>query len=55
MVVVVLLRLWLPEQLAHVERVLPIGIVLGLDILNLVPEGRGVEVEGSAVGSADVE
>jgi len=54
-VMVMLLRLRLPERLAHIVRVLPIGVVLGLDVVDLVPEGGGVEVEGGAVGSADVE
>lgn len=39
MVVVVLLRLRLPQRLAHIERVLTIGVVLGLDVVDLVPEG----------------
>ena len=55
MVVVVLLRLRLPHRLAHIERVLPVGVVLGLDVVDLVPEGGGVEVEGGAVGPAHVE
>jgi hypothetical protein len=54
-VMVELIRLRLPERLAHVERVLSIGVVLGLYIVDLVPESGGVEVEGGAVGSADVE
>ena len=55
MVVVVLLRLRLPQRLAHIERVLSVGVVLGLDVVDLVPEGGGVEVEGGAVGPAHVE
>ena len=54
-VMVMLLRLRLPERLAHIVRVLPIGVVLRLDVVDLVPEGGSVEVEGGAVGSADVE
>jgi len=52
---VVLLRLRLPQRLAHIERVLSVGVVLGLDVVDLVPEGGGVEVEGGAVGPAHVE
>ena len=51
----VLLRLRLPERLAHAERVLPVGVVLGLDAVDLVPDSGGVEVDGGAVGLADVE
>jgi hypothetical protein len=54
-VMVELIRLRLPERLAHVERVLSIRVVLGLYVVDLVPESGGVEVEGGAVGSADVE
>lgn len=54
-VMVVLLRLRLPQRLAHVESILPVGVVLGLDVVDLVPEGGVIEVEGGAVGSAHVE
>lgn len=56
MVVVVLVgvvRLAL-ELLAHVVGVLAVGVVLGLHVVDLVPEGLGVEVEGGAVAAADV-
>lgn len=54
-VMVVLLGLRLPQRLAHVVGVLAVGVVLGLDVVDLVPERGGVEVEGRAVGAADVE
>ena len=54
-VMVVLLRLRLPERLAQVERVLSINVVLGLYVVDLVPESGDVKFEGNTVGSADVE
>lgn len=43
------------EVLAHVEGILAIGVILGLDVVDLVAESGGVEVEGGTVAAADVE
>ena len=43
------------ELLPHIIGVLAVGVVLGLDVVDLVAERLGVEVEGGSVALADVE
>lgn len=51
-VVVILLSL---ELLAHIVGILTVSVVLGLNIVDLVAKGLGVEVKGSTVAAANME
>lgn len=55
-VMMVLLMLLLPlELLPHVISILSVRIILSLHIMNLVPQGLGVQIEGRAVALAHVQ
>lgn len=43
------------ELLPHVVGVFAVGVILGLDVVDLVSEGGSVEVDGGAVAATDVE
>jgi len=55
-VMMVLLMLLLPlELLPHVISILSVRIILSLHIMNLVPQGLRVQIEGRAVALAHVQ
>lgn len=55
-VVMVMMVVLLPlELLPHVVSILPVRIILGLHIMNLVAKGLRVQIEGRAVALAHVE
>lgn len=56
MVIMVMMVVLLPlELLPHVVSILPVRIILGLHIMNLVAKGLRVQIEGRAVALAHVE